>query len=277
MGCDEPIGALVVNALLNGRYQDWLGVQMTAEGGSPAKPAEPTAPPTRKRQPPSKAAKKPATSRRAPKDLAVAKKGPSSRRAAINDAAVQAVDQRLRDWLANNQHEQAGNLGEQVALRVLQSQRYEVMATQALMKGGIRDIVGEPTRMNAEDFVVVTPDGRLATVNSKAVYSERSSKVLADGNLRSPSIGQAQRAMTYARERANLLSPIEGNPYSIVIEVDLVAKLAQFFEIADDLTMVRVGEPISVLDDIVTVCARHRDDMPAPFASDDAALDDEQP
>lgn len=277
MGCDEPIGALVVNALLDGRYQDWLGIQMTAEGASPAKPAESTAPPTGKRQQPSKAAKKPATSRRSPKELAAMKKGPSSRRAAINDAAVQAVDERLRDWLANNQHEQAGNLGEQVALRVLRSQQYEVMATQALMKGGIRDIVGEPTRMNAEDFVVVTPDGRLATVNSKAVYSERSSKVLADGNLRSPSIGRAQRAMTYARERADLLSPIEGNPFSMVIEVDLVAKLAQFFEIADDLTMVRVGEPISVLDDIVAVCARHRDDMPAPFAGDDASIDDEQP
>ncbi|MGH1554102.1 hypothetical protein ACRAWF_25700 [Streptomyces sp. L7] len=101
--------------------------------------------------------------------------------------------------------------------------------------------------------------------------------MLADGNLRSPSISRAQRATTYARKRADLLSPIEGNPYSIVIEVDLVAKLAQFFEIADDLTMVRVGEPISVLDDIITVCARHHGDMPAPFASKDASLDDEQP
>lgn len=271
MGCDEPISALVLNALLDQRYQDWLGAQVASRAERVAGQATPSAAPARKRGSPARAAKKSGKA-----VAANAAKPPSSRRTAINDAMVQALDKRLQDWLALGQSVQAGNLGEQVALRVLEREKYEVLVTQQLMKDGIEAIVGGPTRMNAEDFLVVK-DNRLISVNSKAVYSERSSKVLADGNLGSPRISREQRAPSYAKKRADLFSPLEGDPYSLVIEVDLVAKLAQFFEIADDLTKVRVGEPISVLEDIVAVCARHPGDMPAPYAGKDAALGDEQP
>ena len=74
------------------------------------------------------------------------------------------VNARIADWRKHGNHVAVGNLGEQVALAVLVQLKYEVLATQDDLKGGVAEIVGRATRMNPEDFMCITPDGRLVTV-----------------------------------------------------------------------------------------------------------------
>ena len=47
----------------------------------------------------------------------------------------------------------------------------------------VSDILGTPTRMNAEDFIAISKDGRLVTVNAKAAVAARSTRVRDDGFL----------------------------------------------------------------------------------------------
>jgi hypothetical protein len=174
------------------------------------------------------------------------------------------IDRRVAAFRAEKDNANVGNLSEHVAMRVLERLGYQIVATQNDLHGGVAQIVGEPTRLNPEDFVVVTKDGRLSTVNSKGAYTERSSRVNADGNLSAPRMDRAQREALYHEQRAGLISPLEGTPFAQAVKVDLVNKLAQVFEIGADRRLTPVGEPISVLADIADVCSQFPDKIDPP-------------
>lgn len=253
MGCDEPVGSLVARALLYLADTDWLGSQ------SPSVPKSA-----------GKAAQKPVTQAEARSQAR-----PPSRRAAVEREMEKAVDRRVAAFRAEKGHVNAGNLGEQVAMRVLKDLGYDVVVTQHDIQSAVSDIVGKPTQMNPEDFVVVTPDGRLSTVNSKAAYYKGSTGIRADGDLSTPGMRSNQRAEPYSRDRADLLSPLDGIPFAQAVKVDLVHKLAQVFEIGSDGRMTRVGEPIPVLSEIAEVLDQYPVDVDPPtgpnvFVGEDA-------
>jgi len=185
-------------------------------------------------------------------------------------AARSAVDARITAWRSSRNAVALGNLAEHVAVRLLPRLDYQVLATQRDLQGGVPNIVGHQTRSNPEDFVVITPDGRLATVNSKAAYTNRSARVTADGNLSAPRMGKGQRDVAYSTSRAELLSPLDGDSFAQVLKVDLVHKLAQVFEIDEDGRLTPVHQPVDVFDDIQVVCENHPERMPAPIGPNSA-------
>ncbi len=102
---------------------------------------------------------------------------------------------RIDAWRARN-FVAIGNLGEQVTVRLLVEAEYHVLATQDDLMGGVANILERPASEHPEDFIVVDPDGRLITVNSKASVSARNSRVTPDGNLKAPSL-RGQGAIDY--------------------------------------------------------------------------------
>jgi hypothetical protein len=167
-----------------------------------------------------------------------------------------------------------GNLAEQVTLRLLRRLDYEVLATQRDLQGGVANIVGHSTRSNPEDFVVVTPDGRLATVNSKAAYMQATTRLTVAGNLVTPRVHRTQRGVGYSTSRAALLSPLDGDSFALIVKVDLVHGLAQVFEIGDDGRLTPVAAPVDVSEDIGAVCVAHPGRMPPPIGPNSGEEDD---
>lgn len=176
---------------------------------------------------------------------------------------------RIEGWQREHNMVAIGNLGEQVALRVLQRRGYQILATQEDLRGGVETILEMPTRMKPEDFVCVTPDDRLVTVNSKATVSARISGIGRDGNLRRPRIGKGQNAPEYMSVRGGLPSPIEGEVDGQVLKVDLVVMLAQLFEFDDRRRAHPCGALEEIADDVVTVLRRFpKGSPPVPSALD---------
>jgi len=266
VGCDETAGDLVVEALLDlvgieslvktlegGRdSSDQRGVghgRHTDRGSSPGKGVKPTAAPsTRDRL---RADARKAQQNRTPSD-----------RTATDSALEQVLDARVAEWHRTGNTVAAGNLGEQIALRVLEAEGYTVLATQSDLHGVIPDIVGRHTRMNAEDFAAVAPDGRYMTVNAKARMTEDGLRK--DGSLAAPRIGNRQRAAGYSTERAALVSPLDGEAFGQVVEVDLVSKMAQIFDINDDRSLTTASEPISILHEALDIASKYSDAVPPP-------------
>src|SRR4051812_4317181 len=90
---------------------------------------------------------------------------------------------RIDAWFAARDFVAIGNLGEQVAVRVLIESDYQVLATQDDLTGGVANILERPANENPEDFIVIDPEGRLLTVNSKATVSIRGCRMTPEGNL----------------------------------------------------------------------------------------------
>ncbi len=128
---------------------------------------------------------------------------------------------RIEDWRRAHNMVAIGNLGEQVAMRVLIRWGYHVLATQEDLRGGVENILEMPTRMNPEDFVCVTPEGRMVTANSKATVSPRASGTDRDGNLVRPRIAKGQNAVEYTTVRGGLPSPIDSEVDGQVLKVAL--------------------------------------------------------
>jgi hypothetical protein len=269
MGCDEPVGSLVVRAILAAIGLDWVG--------SPATPGTARASSGHQSAATSKAAsRRPKSGRRATSEPARAaespdwarqtvKAPPPSLRPAVTQATEAAVDQRVEAWRAAGNNTAIGNLGEQVALRVLGRLGYDVLAAQDDLKGAVSDIVGKVTRMNPEDFVAVAPDNRYTTINVKATASESTSLRTATGDLSTPRMSKGQNLEHYYSTRAGLLSPLDdGASFGQVMKVDLVHKTAQLFEIDEAGKLSASGKPIGVLEDVVAVCLQNPDTMPAP-------------
>lgn len=109
--------------------------------------------------------------------------------------------------------------------------------------GMVSDVVGEPTRANPEDFIAIDPDGRLATVNSKASITSGACRITASGDLSPPQLNRRQREVGYSTKRAGLISPIDGDPFGLVVEVDLLHIRAQISTIGIDGMLTRANPP----------------------------------
>lgn len=180
----------------------------------------------------------------------------------MNDA------ERIAAWRRARKHLILGNLGEHVCGRLLIRLDYQLLGGQDDYAGFVSDVVGEPTRMNAEDFIAVSPDDRLMTVNSKASASPRSCRITQAGNLSRPRLARGQASVEYSTERAKLCSPIDGQSFSQVVKVDLVHMLAQIFEVDEDGLLSPNGGPHDVADLVTEILREFPDEIPPPRAWD---------
>ncbi len=153
---------------------------------------------------------------------------------------------RIDAWRKARDFVAIGNLGEQVTGRLLVDAGYQVLATQDDLMGGVANILERPASENPEDFIVIDPEGRLITVNSKATVSPRTSRVRADGNLVAPRL-RGQGEIDYYSMRAGLISPLHGaQTHGQVVKVDLIDLKAQVFEIQDDGRLTPLDAPVDI-------------------------------
>lgn len=187
-------------------------------------------------------------------------------RSAVASATQTEIDARIADLFERRNYVGIGNIGEQVTLRVLERLEYQVLATESDLHGAVADIVGGPTRMNAEDFIVVSKDGRYLTVNAKAAVAARNTRILADGSLTPAKMAKGQDDVEYYSLRAGLLSPLDGAlTDGQVMKVDLVHKMAQLFDIGPGGTQTSASPVIRVDEDLAIIFSRFPDqDVPAP-------------
>lgn len=104
-------------------------------------------------------------------------KGRSSRTGRLALSAMRGLQPlhraRIESWASARDYVTIGNLGEKVTVRLLVEADYQVLATQDDLVGGVANILERPGSENPEDFIVIDPDGRLITVNSKATVGAR--------------------------------------------------------------------------------------------------------
>lgn len=190
----------------------------------------------------------------------------STTRPATSVLSTNDVDlsERLDYWRRTRNWVEVGNLGEQVTLRLLESLDYQVLGTQDDYLGMVTAVLGDGVTAHPEDFIAIDPQGRLLTVNSKATASPRTCRVTRDGQLTAPRIGRVQKAVGYSTERANLVSPLDGDSYAQVVKVDLLNLRAQVFDIEVDGRLTRLGDSIDIAGLVATVLAENPHSMPPP-------------
>ena len=176
--------------------------------------------------------------------------------------------ERIDTWFAARDFVAIGNLGEQVAVRLLVGSDYQVLATQDDLMGGVANILERPANENPEDFIVIDPDGRLLTVNSKAAVSVRSCRMTPEGNLKAPSM-RKQSDVEYYSLRAGLISPLDGaQTHGQVVKVDLLHLRAQLFEIEDDGRLTAIDRPADIADHVAEVLDEYSARVPPPQSED---------
>lgn len=184
------------------------------------------------------------------------------------DTLTRRQRSRIDSWYAARDFVAIGNLGEQVAVRLLVQSNYHVLATQDDLLGGVANILERPASENPEDFIVIDPDGRLLTVNSKATVSARSSRLTRDGNLNAPRM-RGQSAVDYYSLRAGLLSPLDGaQTHGQVVKVDLVHLKAQVFEMQDDGRSTPIDTPVDIGCVVREVLDEYSGRVPPPMSED---------
>lgn len=179
-------------------------------------------------------------------------------------AGRRRISERLALWVAAGNYVAVGNLGEQIAARLLLLLDYQLLGGQDDFVGMVSGVVGEATSDNPEDMIASDPQGRLVTVNSKASVSPHSCRIKRDGNLTNPRMGRGQTRASYSTRRATLISPLDGDSFAQVIKVDLRNSKAQIFEIADDEKLRIVSEVIDVSALLAEVMAAYPDEVPPP-------------
>ena len=175
---------------------------------------------------------------------------------------------RIEAWASARDYVAIGNLGEQVTLRLLVEADYQVLATQDDLMGGVANILERPASENPEDFIVIDPDGRLITVNSKATVGATASQLNRDGNLKTPRM-RGQGAIDYYSLRAGLISSLDGaQTHGQVVKVDLVHLKAQVFEIEDDGHLTPLDTPADVGALVGQVLDEYPGRVPPPKSED---------
>lgn len=179
-----------------------------------------------------------------------------------------AVHARLASWARARNYVAIGNLGEHVTGRLLATLGYQLLGAQDDFLGMVSDVLGVPTTAKPEDFIVVDPEGRLVTVNSKASISAASCRVTKTGDLTKPRISSHQRARGYTTLRASLVSPLDGDAYSRVVKVDLVNMKAQLFDVVDAGRLERTGAPHDIRASVTALLTDFPDTVQPPNVSD---------
>lgn len=175
---------------------------------------------------------------------------------------------RIASWRETRHFVALGNLGEHVALLLLEQLGYQVLGTQEDYLGMVPHVLGEGTTAHPEDFIAVDPEGRLLTINSKATASPDTCRLLRDGRLAKPRIARLQRTTDYSTQRAILVSPLEGDSYAQVVKIDLINLKAQVFDIDVEGGLTRVGPAHNITGLVKAVLAEHPDSMPPPTTMD---------
>ena len=174
------------------------------------------------------------------------------------------IAERIDRWVATRNYVAVGNLGEQIAARLLLHLDYQLLGGQDDFVGMVSEVLGEATSDNPEDMIAIDPQGRLVTVNSKATVSPHSCRIKRDGNLTNPRMGRGQTRANYSTRRATLISPLDGDSFAQVIKVDLRNSKAQIFEIAVDERLSIVSEVLDVSALLAQVMTENPDGMPPP-------------
>lgn len=176
--------------------------------------------------------------------------------------------ERLAHWRAKKDYCAVGNLGEQIAGRLLVTMNYHLLAAQDDLVGMVQDVLGMATRANPEDFVAIDPKGRLVTINSKATISPGTCRILKSGDLSRPKLARGQETVPYSTQRASLITPLNGESFSQVVKVDLLHRKAQVFEILDSGKLVALNPPREVAHLLQKVLSEFPGRMPPPSVSD---------
>ncbi len=174
---------------------------------------------------------------------------------------------RLTLWRRTRNFVAIGNLGEQVTARLLLAKGYGLLACQDDLVGMVPDVLGKPTRDNPEDFIAEDPLGRLVTINSKASISSRACRITRNANLSRPRLARSQNTVEYSTERAQLISPFDGESFSQAVKVDLVHMLAQVFDI-DGSAVLPLDRPVGIAAEVEAVMRLFPDRMPPPNVGD---------
>ncbi len=175
---------------------------------------------------------------------------------------------RIEAWRSSRDYVAIGNLGEQVTAQLLVDLDYQILATQDDLVGGVANILDRPATENPEDFIVIDPDGRLITVNSKASVSSRTCRLTSEGDLKPPSL-RGQGDISYYSMRAGLISPLDGaETHGQVVKVDLVHLKAQVFEIEDDGKLTKYSPPVDVTEIVDAILNQHTGRVPPPRLED---------
>ena len=78
------------------------------------------------------------------------------------------------------------------------------------------------------------------TVTSKATGSPSTCRLRVDGSLTKPRVPLSLRRVHSSTERANLVSPLDGDSFAQVVKVDLLHLKAQVFDIDEQGSLVHV-------------------------------------
>lgn len=175
---------------------------------------------------------------------------------------------RILAWRKARNYTAIGNLGEHIALRVLEDLGYQVLATQDDLIGGVPNILDGATRMNPEDFIAIDPDGRLLTVNAKTVVSRSTSGRRRDGSLRRIHLRGGQGTVDYNTVRAGLISPLDGETDGQILKIDLLLMQAQVFDICDGGAQEPASDVIGISDRADEVLRVDSDHLRPPRTED---------
>jgi len=181
---------------------------------------------------------------------------------------IPAIRTRIADWRHSRNNVAIGNLGEHVTGLLLVSLGYQLLGAQDDFLGMVPDVLDTPTTAKPEDFIVIDPDGRLVTVNSKASVSNASCRVTQTGDLSKPRMSVHQRSTDYTTFRASLISPLDGDAYSQVVKIDLLNMKAQIFDIDESGHLDRVGRPHNISTSVAELLAEYPGSIPPPNIGD---------
>jgi hypothetical protein len=178
-----------------------------------------------------------------------------------------SVRQRIAVWHDEHNTVALGNLGQQVAMRVLAREGYHVIATKGDLRGVLLDRRAGKFATNVDHLICVSPKRSLVRVNVATTASRRSAGVDRNGNLkcRTPRVGP--------RDHYGLLDAGQSLPSGRIethaMVIDVLTMAAQVFDQPRAGKRNAATDVVDVRGDVTAVLAAFPDCPPdPPFAYD---------